>query len=74
MSNTIERVNIIGAEELTVSNNKSYSKDKQIEVENIASNKVLKKIGLKFINEFKYDNIPCNWYELNKEDYGKKMS
>ena len=32
------------------------------------------KIGLKFINEFKYDNIPCNWYELNKEDYGKKMS
>ena len=44
------------------------------EVENIASNKVLKKIGLKFINEFKYDNIPCNWYELNKEDYGKKMS
>ena len=44
------------------------------EVDNIASNKVLKKIGLKFINEFKYDNIPCNWYELNKEDYGKKMS
>ena len=44
------------------------------EAANIASNKVLKKIGLKFINEFKYDNIPCNWYELNKEDYGKKMS
>ncbi|MBT8259830.1 MAG: GNAT family N-acetyltransferase [Bacteroidia bacterium] len=44
------------------------------EVANIASNKILKKIGLQFINEFKYDNIPCNWYELNKEDYGKKMS
>ena len=44
------------------------------EVENIASNSVLKKIGLKFINEFKYENTPCNWYELKKEDYAKTMS
>lgn len=44
------------------------------EVANVASNKVLKKIGLEFINKFKYENIPCNWYELNKEDYGKEMS
>ena len=44
------------------------------ETGNISSNKVLQKIGLKFINEFTYDNIPCNWYELKKEDYGKKMS
>ncbi len=44
------------------------------EVENIASNKVLQKIGLKFINEFTYDDIKCYWYELNREDYGKTMS
>ena len=41
---------------------------------NIASNKVLKKIGLKFINEFYYDTIKCSWYELNKSDYAKTMS
>lgn len=44
------------------------------EKDNIASNKILKKIGLKFINEFIYDHVACNWYELNKDDYGKKMS
>ena len=41
---------------------------------NLASNKVLQKIGLKFINEFTYENVACNWYELNKDDYAKKMS
>ena len=44
------------------------------EVNNIASNIILKKIGLQFINEFNYENVPCNWYELNKEDYAKTMS
>lgn len=44
------------------------------EIENIASNKVLQKIGLKFINEFKYENTKCNWYELKKKDYAKTMS
>ena len=44
------------------------------EKRNIASNIILQKIGLKFINEFKYDNIPRNWYELKKDDYGKTMS
>lgn len=44
------------------------------EQENIGSNKILKKIGLKFCNEFTYNDIPCNWYELNIEDYGKEMS
>lgn len=34
------------------------------EKDNIASNKVLRKIGLNFINEFKYENVLCNWYEL----------
>jgi len=44
------------------------------EVANLASNSILIKIGLKFKNEFNYNSVPCNWYELNKNDYGKKMS
>ncbi len=40
------------------------------EAGNIASNKVLQKIGLQFINEFYYTEIKCNWYELKKEVYG----
>ncbi|WP_406685121.1 GNAT family N-acetyltransferase [Seonamhaeicola sp. MEBiC1930] len=44
------------------------------EQQNIASNKVLKKIGLNFCMTFFYDDIPCNWYELNIKEYGKEMS
>ena len=44
------------------------------ETGNLASNRVLQKIGLNFINEFLYDHVACNWYELNKDDYAKKMS
>lgn len=47
------------------------------EVVNIASNKVLKKIGLNFIEEFYMDDDYglINWYELTKEEYAaKKMS
>ena len=44
------------------------------ETGNLASNRVLQKIGLNFINEFLYDYVACNWYELNKDDYAKKMS
>lgn len=40
------------------------------ESENIASNKILQKIGLHFVNDFYYTDIPCKWYELKKEDYG----
>ncbi|MGB0390544.1 MAG: GNAT family N-acetyltransferase [Salibacteraceae bacterium] len=36
------------------------------DVDNLASNKILKKCGLKFIESFHYDGVPCNWYELNK--------
>jgi len=39
------------------------------EVDNIASNKVLSKIGLNFVNRFHYTDIPCHWYELKKEKY-----
>lgn len=41
---------------------------------NLASNKVLQKIGLNFINEFTYDGTKCNWYELKQKDYAKTMS
>lgn len=44
------------------------------EVENIASNKVLQKIGLEFIEDFMYEGEKINWYELNKDDYEKRMS
>ena len=36
----------------------------------IASNKVLKKIGLKFVDEFIFKAVSCNWYELKKDTYG----
>lgn len=39
------------------------------EIENIASNIVLKKIGLQFINEFNFEDGRANWYELKIEDY-----
>ncbi|WP_369048394.1 GNAT family N-acetyltransferase [Tenacibaculum sp. UWU-22] len=38
------------------------------ETQNIASNKVLQKIGLYFINEFTYKNMKVNWYELKKTE------
>ena len=40
------------------------------DIENIASNKVLKKIGLQFINKFIFKDVSCNWYELKKDTYG----
>lgn len=44
------------------------------EIENIASNKVLQKIGLKFVEVFPEDDILINWYELKRKDYEKTMS
>ncbi len=39
------------------------------EIENIASNKILQKIGLKYINDFKFEDKIASWYELKREDY-----
>ena len=39
------------------------------DINNIGSNKILKKIGLHFVNQFLYENECINWYELKKEDY-----
>lgn len=44
------------------------------EIDNNASNKILKKIGLKFINDFILEDEKVNWYELNKSNYAKTMS
>lgn len=39
------------------------------ETANIGSNKILQKIGLKYVNDFKVENIDAKWYELKKTDY-----
>jgi len=39
------------------------------EIDNIASNIILKKIGLQYINEFSLEGVKASWYELKKEDY-----
>ncbi|WP_158839894.1 GNAT family N-acetyltransferase [Polaribacter sp. L3A8] len=41
------------------------------EIRNVGSNKILQKIGLQFVNEFKEGNEQVNWYELKKINYGK---
>ncbi|GAA4269147.1 GNAT family N-acetyltransferase [Hyunsoonleella aestuarii] len=40
------------------------------EIDNIASNKVLQKIGLKYMEQFPYENEMINWYELKQQNYG----
>ncbi len=44
------------------------------DIENVTSNKVLQKIGLKYINDFPFEDIIASWYELKKDDYEKTMS
>jgi ribosomal-protein-alanine N-acetyltransferase len=39
------------------------------EVNHAASNKILKKIGLKFIETFDYEGVTHNWYTLSKTDW-----
>lgn len=39
------------------------------DVKHIASNKILKKIGLKFIETFEFEGIPHNWYNLTKSEW-----
>ena len=41
---------------------------------NIASNKVLQKIGLKHVEDFQYEDTQASWYELKKHDYEQTMS
>lgn len=41
-------------------------------IDNVGSNKILQKIGLRFIETFYYEDIPCNWYKITKEEYEKR--
>ena len=42
--------------------------------ENDGSNKILKKIGLNFIEKFNLDGVDHNWYKIERCDYGKSKS
>ena len=42
--------------------------------ENIASNTVLKKAGLKFIESFDYDGTKHNWYKIDNWEFENKLS
>lgn len=42
--------------------------------ENEASNRILRKVGLNFIGTFYYDNIKCNWYKIEKQEYETRKS
>ncbi len=43
------------------------------DVENSASNNVLKKIGFSFIETFDYERIKHNWYKIKKENWENKF-
>lgn len=43
-------------------------------IENIASNKILHKLGFSFIETFEYDGAAHNWYQLKKADWLKMLS
>lgn len=38
-------------------------------VDNLASNKVLQKIGLQFLETFEFDGAPHHWYGVNRHDW-----
>jgi ribosomal-protein-alanine N-acetyltransferase len=39
------------------------------DINHLASNKILRKIGMKFIDEFEYVGLPHNWYNIKKEEW-----
>ncbi len=36
------------------------------EIENLASNRILQKIGLNYIEDFLFEDVMVSWYELSK--------
>lgn len=38
-------------------------------IDNIGSNKILKKIGLQEKGQFLWNGLTCNWYELDNKEY-----
>ncbi len=43
-------------------------------IENIASNKILQKIGLQWNYKFMLDGMECNWYRITQSGWIKKKS
>ncbi len=41
-------------------------------VENIKSKRALEKCGLKFIETFEHNGIPCNWFRITKEEWERQ--
>jgi len=39
------------------------------DVNHLSSNKILKKIGLKFIDTFDYEGLPHHWYNISKNEW-----
>lgn len=37
-------------------------------IENVASNKILQKLGMELKGDFEYDDLPCHWYELKNDN------
>jgi [ribosomal protein S5]-alanine N-acetyltransferase len=44
-----------------------------VDVENIGSNNVLKKLGLQFVEIFMYENTKHHWYKITKEEWENKQ-
>ncbi|WP_405207578.1 GNAT family N-acetyltransferase [Aquimarina sp. LLG6339-5] len=44
------------------------------DINHLASNNILKKIGLKFIDRFDYEGVPHNWYNIKKAEWTKKIN
>jgi len=42
------------------------------DIDNDSSNKILKKVGLKFIETFDFEGVPHNWYTLERSAYKKQ--
>jgi [ribosomal protein S5]-alanine N-acetyltransferase len=40
--------------------------------DNIGSNKILQKCGMKYINQYDWETFPWNWYEITSNEYFKK--
>jgi RimJ/RimL family protein N-acetyltransferase len=38
-------------------------------IDNKASRRVLEKCGLQLVEQFMWDNIQCNWLEINSEQW-----
>lgn len=43
-------------------------------IENLASNKVLQKVGLKYLETFEYDKAPHHWYKITINEWNKRSN